>query len=123
MTACKKLIESIVTISEDKKASNISTFHIEDEGWLTEYVVVVSVLNNIQGKAVTQALLGELKPILQALDSDEFYEEIKTSGSMDSGWIILDFNSVLVHCVTEQVREFYALDALFEKYGLVFHYK
>lgn len=36
----------------------------------------------------------------------------KVSRSDDSGWVVLDFVSVIVHVFYEPVREFYALESL-----------
>ena len=123
MSDCEQFLEKIIAISEDKKASDVITYHIDDEGWLSEYVVIVSVSNVIHGKAVFSALVEETKPLIKALDSSDFYEHSRSSGMMTSGWVIIDFNSILVHCLTSEVREYYQLDLLFSKYGMVCHHK
>ena len=56
------------------------------------------------------------------LNSVDFHDEIKQSGSPESGWVILDLNSILIHCVTESARDFYKLDSIYEKYGVIHHH-
>jgi ribosome-associated protein len=36
----------------------------------------------------------------------------RKSGSAESGWILLDFVDVVVHFMTEETREYYALEQL-----------
>lgn len=59
-----------------------------------------------------------IKAIAEALEEDLEKEKIKplasVSGQVDSGWIVLDFLSVIVHIFYKPVREFYSLEHLWQ---------
>ena len=101
------------------KAEDIRSFHVADANWLTEHVVVVGVKTAVHGKAV----LESVKAFFNKLPADDdLFEHPRISGSPDSGWTVIDSNSIVVHCVAEDQRVYYAIDALFESQGHVYHY-
>ncbi len=70
-----------------------------------DYFVIASATSNRQVNAVAHAVVEDLsktkiKPLSPLVLNDE------------SGWMVLDFNSVIVHIFYEPMREFYALERL-----------
>ncbi len=71
-----------------------------------DYFIILSAASLRQTNAISQAIVEDLdrekiKPLFFPLPNDE------------SGWIALDFASVIVHIFYKPVREFYALERLF----------
>ncbi len=70
-----------------------------------DYFVIVSAGSMRQVNAISDAIQDELakeriKPLSQVSSSDQ------------SGWIVLDYNSVVAHIFYKPMREFYCLEHL-----------
>jgi ribosome-associated protein len=70
-----------------------------------DYFVIVSAGSMRQVNAISEAIQDELakdkrKPLSTVSSSDQ------------SGWVVLDFNSVVVHTFYKPMREFYDLEHL-----------
>ena len=118
----KTILDKIVEMTDEKKGENIKTFHIENGEWITDYVVLVGASNRIHCEAIVNEYKDKLYESIKGMGSTEFYDEWRQSGSSESGWIVIDLNAILVHCVTQEIRDYYKLDTLFEKYGIVYHH-
>lgn len=72
---------------------------------LCDYFVLVS------GTSIRQ-----VNTIAQAIEEDLGKEKIKSASRVthedESGWIVLDFESVVVHVFYKPLREFYSLERL-----------
>lgn len=121
-TPIQTLIDHIVTTADEKKAERITSYDVSGTSSLTESVVLLSVSNVIHCRSLVGELSKAIEEKVAELKSDDFFEEVRTSGDHNSGWVIIDANSIVIHCMTEPMREFYNLDAFFEKNGIVFHY-
>ena len=56
-----------------------------------------------------------LEEILETdLKQDHQTRPLSTKGDSDSGWILLDYNSVIVHVFSKQGRAFYRLEELWK---------
>lgn len=121
MDIVKQIVDQVVEQADNIQAEQITVFHVSEQNWITDYVVILGVKTSIHAKAVEESLLKYLSKIVTE-HSKEFYDPIRISGTPESGWTILDVNSIVIHCINEEKREFYDLDSIFEKQGPVFHY-
>lgn len=100
----KKLAVRIAKLLDNKKASPVDVLHVAPLTSLTEYFVIAG------GTSTTQ---------VQAL-ADEVEEKLKEAGLppagiegyRSAGWVLLNYNSVVVHIFTPEMREFYQLEHL-----------
>ena len=116
------IIEKVIEIIDQKKATNVKTFKMTDETWLADFIMCLTVNNKIHAKAVVEAIEVFFNSPIESVDADEFFIPPRVSGDPNSGWIILDCNSIIIHCFTENVRDFYNIESLFEKRSEVYHY-
>lgn len=114
MNELDKIVEFVVNALDAKKAGSIAIFDVEGNTPLTDRVVIVSANNEIHCKALMETLhsLGKESEIK---DSDELFKPARVSGASDSGWIVVDMNSILVHILTADMRGHYDLDSIYEK--------
>ena len=113
------IVDQIVTLADAKKAEDICVFHVAKSHWLTEYVVVLSVKNRVHG----QAVFNSYKSFFSELPaSDDIYDYPHFVGEASSGWTIIDANSIVVHCVNQETREFYDIDKLFAAKGDIYYH-
>lgn len=99
------LPELIVKIADDRKASNIIQMDVRDLTILADNVIILS---------------GTSAPHLRAL-SDRINRDVRErldirprviDGTAASGWILMDYSTVIVHILTPEVRDRYDLERL-----------
>jgi len=100
----KELAEAAVKLLDDKKASNIETFYIEQLTILADYFVVCSGTSTTHTRALADELEFKLK--------QQGITPLRKEGYSSSTWILLDYGSVVVHIFTEDTRKFYSLERL-----------
>mgnify|MGYP001272487272 CR=1 FL=1 len=114
-------VDELVKYADEKQAENIKVFHVSEKLWITDYIIIFGVKNTIHAKSLVTGLEKELKK-LDLDKSEDYYSPVKISGNSESGWVILDVNSIIIHCVDEPTRAHYEIDAIFEKQGDTYHY-
>lgn len=119
-TDLEKLLQAVVTVADDKKASNVVIYQPFDTS-LTDYIVLIGIQNPIHGKALLRDVDQCISDFIAASEDPSFYPHPKHSGTPDSGWIILDANLIMVHIISEAIRESYELDQFFSKRAAIVH--
>jgi len=92
-------------IAKDKKATRVVVLDLKGQSDVCSCMVICSVQNDRQAKAIAEAMDAELK----SLDIKALAIEGKQSGQ----WVLLDFGSTLVHIFLDHLRDYYALEKLF----------
>jgi ribosome silencing factor RsfS/YbeB/iojap len=116
----ESLISEIIETADSKKATNIQTYKTTNS-WLTDYIVVLSANNNIHCKALLNDIDQKTCEFIKKNPSDAFYEHSRTSGTVESGWLIIDTNSILIHILLSDIRIEYAIDSFFEENSIIYH--
>lgn len=116
----KEIADKFVAAAEDKKITDPKLYCVTGKSILTDYIAVFSVGNTIHCRAVMAEMLATNQKIL-AEGSDDLFPFPKVSGNIESGWVIIDLNSIVIHVILAELREQYDLDELFEKRAIVYH--
>lgn len=96
--------KSIVTILDKKLAKNINLIKISDLTVIADYFVIATGMNSTQVRALASEVEFQLKQKGIAARNVE--------GKSNENWIVLDYNSVVVHVFYKDTRDFYDLDRL-----------
>jgi len=97
-------IPLIVKVLNEKKANKIDLFDFHGGPFIHESMIIASVSNPRLLDAI-----GDY--IMEALQKD--HQEIHhVEGTQDSGWILIDTPTVLVHLFLDDIRDYYQLDVL-----------
>ena len=99
------LAKHIVEVAEDKQASDIVILDIRPLSILADYFVICSGTSERQLSAIN-------RDIVEALWRDKHRKPRRTEGRAESGWIVLDYDEVIVHIFAPPEREFYQLEEL-----------
>lgn len=75
---------------------------------IADYFVLCTGTSERQIKAVVDEIVGTLA-------REERLKPLQIEGTPDSGWVLLDYGSVVVHVFSPEVREFYRLDKLWSQ--------
>ena len=103
--ASEQLALKIAKILDSKKAREIKILNINEKTIIADYFVIA------MGTSTTQvnALAGEIEFKLKAEDG---IEPARTEGEGSGTWVLLDYNSVIVHVFGREAKDFYKLDKL-----------
>lgn len=98
------LARKAVEIAEDRQASDILLLDVRNICGYADAFVLMTVESKRQGQAIQEAMHKGLKESGQAV--------LRTEGDADAGWLLMDFNDVIVHIFAGEQRELYALEQL-----------
>ncbi|MFZ2277958.1 MAG: ribosome silencing factor [Prosthecobacter sp.] len=91
--------------ADDKKAENIRILDLRGLSPISDYFVIVTAMSTPQLRAVRDEIVERMK------EEHATPPDVK-DGNFESQWIILVYGSVMVHILTPEKREFYALEEL-----------
>ncbi len=100
----KNLVLEIAKVLDQKKAMDIVAIETEEVTIVSDYFVIASGTSNTHAKALADDVEYEIK---QRLGVDPEHIEGRATG-----WILLDYGTVLVHVFTQDMREYYNLERL-----------
>ena len=94
------LAKKIMTILEEKKATDILALDISEISTLADYFILASAENVRQLDALEDAVEEDVRL------------EVNKEGESSSGWILMDYRDVVVHLFTKEQRAFYDLEKI-----------
>ncbi|VWL85622.1 ribosome silencing factor [Oceanivirga miroungae] len=103
MLEAKYRVEKIVSIMEDKKASDIKVYNVEGKTAFYDYMVMCT-------GSSTRNVLAILDAVKENIDMLKSVE-----GQKEAEWVLIDAADILVSIFTKDAREYYDLDGLYEE--------
>lgn len=100
------VVQKAVKFLDDRKAENIAVLDLRDLANISEFFVIVTAANAPHLKALGDGL--------QRLFKNEQYEGYRFAGTGDSGWAIIDYDGVMVHVFSAEMRSLYDLEKLWK---------
>ncbi len=100
-----EIAKEIVKVLDNKKGMDIKLIEIAEHSIVADYFVIVTGTSNTHVKALADETEYEL--------SQKGVEPHHIEGRA-TGWILLDYSSVLVHIFTGESREYYNLERLWQ---------
>jgi ribosome-associated protein len=100
----QELAFGLALAADDLKAENVCVLGVQDLLFVTDYFVLATTQSARQTKALADALNDVAKKSLG--------HKGRVEGTQRSAWLLIDLGNVVVHLLTEEAREFYALDEL-----------
>lgn len=104
MTDPAGLARRIAAIASDALATDIQVLDIRELTTIAECFVIASADNVRQLRAMGETIARELR--------EEGVRPNRREGLAETGWLVLDYGSVIVHLFTEDQREHYRLEDL-----------
>ena len=105
----EKKLEIIKKALEDKKATNIEILDVSEQTSLGDYFVVASCQSTVQVRACVDEVEEKMQDAGHVVNHKEGYR----GGS----WILMDYGDIIVHVMQQEVREFYAIERLWDDAG------
>lgn len=99
----KELARQITKVLDQKKAEDIKVIEIQELTIVADYFVIASGTSNTHTKSLVDDVEFELSKL--------GVEPARIDGRA-TGWILMDYGSVLVHVFQKESREYYNLERL-----------
>ena len=101
----KKLALLCRELADNRKAENIVVIDMHEVSSITDYFVIASGSTEPHLRAISDEITVKL--------SEEHHLRPRVvDGTLQGGWLVLDFFDVIVHIMRNDVRERYDLEAL-----------
>jgi ribosome-associated protein len=97
----------VVTVLEDKKAEHILLLDIHEIATFTDYFIICN--------GTTDRMLHALAAAVRDYAKEEWKTPLQIEGEPRDGWLIVDLGDVIVHLFSPDQRDYYKLEALWEK--------
>lgn len=107
-----ELARHIVDIIADQKGENVLLLDIRDISLLADYFVIASTTSDRHAKAILDDVRGKVKQ-----DTDARLLHIE--GEATSGWVLMDYSDVVVHIFSQEMRDYYDLEGLWQEGRIV----
>ncbi len=101
----KQIVCLAARIADDKKAENIKVIDLKGLSSLCDYVLIMTATSKPHLEAVEEEISKKLKEL--------GYYKTNRDGADSLQWRVSDYGSFLAHIMTQEARDFYALDKIF----------
>lgn len=101
----EELIKNIVKVLDDKKAEDIKVIETAELTIVADCFIVASGTSSTH----VRSLSGEVEEALSKLGTEPEHIEGRATG-----WILLDYGTVVVHIFDRQSREYYNIERLWQ---------
>ena len=98
--------------ADEKQGSNIIVLDVGDILAITERFVVVSASNSRQLRTIANEITAKIRE-----ESDR--PLLRSEGMSEQQWVLLDYGDVIVHIFSEDIREFYEIERLYQDVPVV----
>ena len=102
-----QIAQRAVEIASDKQASNVVLLDIRGIADFADYFVLLSADSTRQINALIEDITLSLK--------SEGIPVNHREGTVQSGWVLLDYGDVLIHVFSPEEREYYRLEELWRE--------
>ena len=100
------IIKEIISFLDERKAEDVIVLDLRQHANIADYFIVATGANKPHLKALFDGLQRTFK--------DHGYKGVQKAGVPESGWMIFDFQGVMVHVFERELREFYDLEKLWK---------
>ncbi len=101
----KELVCLAARLADEKKGENIKVIDLCGLSSLCDYVLIVTANSKPHLDAVEQEISKKLK--------EQGYYKLNRDGGESNLWRVSDYGGFLAHIMTQEARDFYALEKIF----------
>ena len=100
------LEKQVLAALEDMKAVNVKLLDVRGQTDITDAMIVASGNSDRHVRAIADRVIEKAR--------ESGRRPLGVEGTRDSEWVLVDLQDVLVHVMLPRVREFYAIEQLWE---------
>ena len=98
--------ERICAFLSDHKAMDITTIDLSEECSWTDCFIICTVTS-----------LGHLRGLAHEIDSIGLEVRNRHKAVGQDGWELIDCGDIVIHLMSQEMRDFYSLEKLWQKFG------
>ncbi|MDQ3328641.1 MAG: ribosome silencing factor [Chloroflexota bacterium] len=102
----EQLARALVDEASDRKASDIVLLDLQSISIISDYFVICTGTSERQINTLVRAFLDRA--------AERGIKSKRIEGTSDGGWVLIDFEDVIVHVFSPEQRAFYRLDELWK---------
>lgn len=102
------LVQRVREILDAKKGEDIRILDVRGISGITDHMILCSGISAPHLRALSEAVAKELRASTPPLAPH------RTAGTVESGWMVLDYYQFVVHLFTPEMRAYYALENLWK---------
>lgn len=104
--ATDSILMSIIQAAEDVKPLKMLQIDMEGKSSLTDFIIICHGTSTAHTKGIADKIELSLK--------QQSILPLGIEGRENGEWILLDYNSIIVHIFLQEIREYYQLEALYD---------
>lgn len=101
----KQLAAHIASLLDKKKARDVKILRVTEKTVIADYFVIAGGTSSTQVKALADE-------VEYRIGVNDGIKPVNVEGRGTGGWVLLDYENVLVHVFDPKMREFYNLEKL-----------
>ena len=101
-----RLAEVVTAALDDLKAQNVAVLDVSELTDVTDTIVIASGTSDRHVKSLAGRVLERAK--------EAGFRSLGVEGERDGEWVLVDLQDVIVHVMLPRIREFYALEKLWD---------
>jgi len=101
-----RLAEVVTAALDDLKAQNVAVLDVSGLTDVTDTIVIASGTSDRHVKSLAGRVLERAK--------EAGFRSLGTEGEREGEWVLVDLQDVIVHVMLPRIREFYALEKLWD---------
>ena len=103
ITDTDELLRSCVGLLEEKKSEQTVTLDLSEVSSCFDYFIITTGSSSIHCRSLAKNVVRRMK---------ELGRTARSKPDLSSSWIILDYDDIVVHIFTEDMRDYYQLEKL-----------
>ncbi len=101
--------DAALKVLDERQAEEVVTFPLAGRSSVADYLIIAS------GRAGRQ--IAAIADYLQDVFIKAGARQVRVEGKHEANWVLIDAGDVIVHLFRPEVRQYYALDAIWGKAG------
>jgi ribosome-associated protein len=102
----KQIVKEILSFLDERKAEKVVALDLHGLSNIADYFVIATGANKPHLKSMYDGL--------QRLFKDAGFKGYQKNGVPESGWMIMDYQGVMVHIFEQEMRDFYDIEKLWK---------
>lgn len=99
------MVQCCYAYADNRKSENPAILDVRGLSTVTDFFLIVTGTSQPHLRAITEEVIDQFK-------KEHGIRPHTVDGNVGTGWVVVDYHDVIVHAMTEEMRDRYDLEAL-----------